>query len=358
MDNLSNTVDIDFLEDDKLFKLLDSIINRDNDSIRKEIYNYCDVCESDNHIVTDTSNGFLVCTKCGSIVQNIIDESPEWNNYNNGSSRQINRCSAPTNKLLPRSSLGTTIASNSRSCRIKRIHGWIAMPYNERSLYNVLKDLNDKCRRGKILKCVIDDAKILYKRISEHKHSCGKNKGKKIIIRGKNRKSLIAACVFYACKKQNRTRSQKEIAKIFGLRYTDITRGCKTFMKLLRNRHMEYNINYSIPSHYINRHCLKLHISKKYIDEALRITINIQKLNIVTEHTPLSVASGSILLIANMNNLALSKKKIADEFEVSEVTISKVYKKLDKHKDILIDDEITNKILKLMQAQQALSRTN
>ena len=54
----------------------------------------------------------------------------------------------------------------------------------------------------------------MYKNISDCKHAIGKNKDKAIIIRGKNRISVIAACIIFACRKKDKTRSPKEIAEI------------------------------------------------------------------------------------------------------------------------------------------------
>jgi hypothetical protein len=47
---------------------------------------------------------------------------------------------------------------------------------------------------------------------SDCKHAYGKNEGKIIIKRGNNRIGLIAACLFYSCRKIGMTRSPKEIA--------------------------------------------------------------------------------------------------------------------------------------------------
>ena len=75
------------------------------------------------------------------------------------------------------------------------------MPYKERSLNEVLTNITNKCFAFGITENIISEAKIMYKEVDDCKHNIGRNKGKKIITRGTNRKGLIAACVFYACKK-------------------------------------------------------------------------------------------------------------------------------------------------------------
>ena len=96
-------------------------------------------------------------------------------------------------------------------------------------------------------------------------------------------------------------------------------------------------------------------MSKEYANQDVNITKNIQKLNVASVHTPLSVAAGSILLIAEMNNIPLTKKLIAKNFKVSEVTITKAYRKLETYKDIITNDELTDKFLKVLESKREKS---
>jgi transcription initiation factor TFIIIB Brf1 subunit/transcription initiation factor TFIIB len=53
---------------------------------------------------------------------------------------------------------------------------WNAMPYNERTLWNVFDKLTGISLSNGIPQKIIDDAKVLYKRASEKKISRGDNK--------------------------------------------------------------------------------------------------------------------------------------------------------------------------------------
>lgn len=353
-DNDQEVVD---MNDDELFELLDQIdyeketkeIDKIESERAEEYKTFCKTCKSTDKIAEDNAQGILVCIGCGNVVSDVFDDNPEWKTYTAEDSKEtVGRCGNPTNFFLPQSSLGTTISGSSKS-KIKILHSWSAMPYKERSLHIVLKEIQNRCRIAGIMKCIEDDAKILYKNISESKHAFGKNQGKNIIIRGVNRKSLIAACVFFACKRNGKTRSPKEIAKIFELKYKDITKGCKTFLKLIKLKQMSYDIQTSNPAHFITRYCRELHITNEYINQTIKIAKNIQKLNIASMHTPFSVATGSILLIVDLNNLDIERKFIAKKFNVSEVTVIKTYKKIEQYKKILINDELTDKLVKLLE---------
>lgn len=350
-ENLNN--DFAELNDEEIMDLIDQMqFNKNSDNSIDDTNIHCSHCNSSDNIVTDTAEGIIVCTGCGTILENILDEKPEWRDYAGDDSKGDNgRCNFPTNHFLPQSSLGTSIACSNRS-KLKTLHRWSSMPYRERSLHIVLKDIQTRCRKFSILKCIEDDAKILYKNISECKHLSGKNSGKNIIIRGDNRKGLIAACVFYACLRKGHTRSPKEIATIFGIKYTDVTKGCKTFIKLIKIKKMDYEVSSSSPEHFVERFCKELYIKKEYIEQAIQIAKNIQKLNIASVHTPLSVATGSIHLMIEINSLPITKKIVAKKFSVSEVTIMKAFKKLEKYKKILINDELTEKFVEILNKEK------
>lgn len=350
-------IDMNDIGDDELFEILDQIdYDKENEEIQtieqgfsdKDNGKFCKKCNTSDHMAEDESQGIIVCTGCGTILSEIFDDNAEWRQYGGDDGKEgYVRCGQTTNFFLPQSSLGTTIACSNRS-KVKILHGWSAMPYKERSLNIVLKEIQSKCRAVGIMKCIEDDAKILYKNISESKHLYGKNKGKTVIIRGSNRKSLIAACVFFACKRKGKTRSPKEIAKLFDLKYKSVTKGCKLFQKLVKLKHLQYDTKISNPEHFITRYCRDLHITNEYINQAMKIAKNIQKLNLASMHTPFSVATGSILLIVDLNRLNIERKTIAKKFGVSEVTVIKTYKKIEQYKSILTNDELTEKIAQLL----------
>lgn len=313
----------------------------------------CKKCNTADHIIIDTVQGFRVCTSCGQVLDTLFDQNPEWRSYDD--EKDSGRCTMSVNKLLPQSSLGTTISGGTFRNRIKTIHVWNAMPYRERSLNSVFKEIQNRCSKGGLVKCIEDDAKIMYKTISECKHLKGKNKGKYIIIRGTNRKSLIAACVFFACKKKGMTRSPKEISELFNIKYAEITKGCKNFSKLVKIRKLGLNLGMSLPEHFIIRFCNELKLKKVYQDETLKISNNISRLNIGSDHTPFSIATGSILLMAENNGLtSINRRRLADKFGISEVTITKTHKKLYKYRHILLSNELTEKILSESQKENTI----
>lgn len=309
----------------------------------------CISCGNDS-IVEDYSQGIAVCNKCGQVQDNLLDYNPEWKQFEDEDKAQ-GRCGAIINPRLPQSSIGTSIAGRGR-CRIKTLHSWNTMPYKERSLYVEFKKIKEICTKLKITKCVSDDAEIMYKMTSECKHTSGKNKGKFVITRGINRIGISAASIFFACIRNKVTRTSKEIANAYSIRDLDMNRGCKSLLKLLKQRKINIQIGTSKPEHFVKRYCDELKIKNIFAQEAIKISQNLDKLNIASDHTPYSLAAASILLMSQINNIKhITKKKLADEFCISEVTITKTYKEIEPYKHVLTDSDATIEIVNNVNSQ-------
>ena len=97
------------------------------------------------------------------------------------------------------------------------------------------------------------------------------------------------------------------------------------------------------------RFSTKLNIPDEHIKKALDISNNIHKLDLASTHEPPSVAAGCLLLIVNLYNLEINKKTISEVFGISDVTISKTYRRIFPFHKIITNNEITELILKKKQ---------
>jgi transcription initiation factor TFIIIB Brf1 subunit/transcription initiation factor TFIIB len=156
---------------------------------------------------------------------------------------------------------------------------------------------------------------------------------------------MIAACVFYACKLQKEPRSPKEIADIYSLEIKHVNRGYRKFMDVINMEDFISDFTSSQATDFISRFADKLNIDEKYINIAVDISDNIHKLDLASTHEPPSVAAGCILLVVNLNNLNITKKQISQIFGISDVTISKTYRRIYPYHKIITNNEITKLIL-------------
>ena len=285
-------------------------------------------CEDDNrekecvheNIILD--DGAYVCKDCNCMMYQQIDQGAEWRFYGNDDNKGSDptRCGMPTNDLLPNSSLGSVIGfANKETYDMKlmrKYHMWNSMSYKERSLYNIFEGLSLTAINGGIPKSIVDEAKMLYKGISETR-----------ISRGDNRCALIASSIYISCKKNGVPRSTKEIAKIFNINLSAMTKGCKKFQEM-----MKLNMDSTQASDFINRFCSKLGLDNDKKTICRNVVQIAEDLSIVSENTPPSIAAGAIFLCSTHFKWGLNKKDISEACDISQVTISKCFKKMEPHR--------------------------
>lgn len=347
---LFNTTDFQNFSVDKLLDIFTNEVKKQSKASQSSKENFddriCSECNTDEHVVDDYTKGVAVCQQCGQLTKNITDTTPEWHNYDDSNGVDNTRCSIITNSILPSSSSTTRLVGG--DARLRKAHIWIQGSYRDRSLRSIQDKFFSYCTKGKITKKIAQEAFSIYRRISDCVHKEGENAGNKVITRGKNRKSLIAACIYFACKKYDESRCSKEIANICDLDYTDVNKGCKTFNKLINLCDNSYQLRISIPEHFVERFCRTLSIKKPFSTLAVTIAKNARKLNLASDHTPKSIATGSILLMIEMNRMSITKQELADRFEVSSVTINKAYDKIRRFQKVVVNDKLTNMYVETM----------
>jgi len=326
------------MTDDQIDNLLLGFNLTDNE-IKLEEKEKCISCKSER-LVIDNTKGYLVCQDCAVINKEFLDKNVDFTSEQNNSSRY----GCPSNVFYPQSALSSKISSKGYN-RIAILQRQGQMPYREKSLMDVLDRIQTKCKKYNITQTIIDSAKILYKKVSDCKHTKGKRVGKNMIMRCINRRSMIAACVFYACKLQKEPRSPKEIADIYDLQIKHVNRGCRKFIDIIDLSTLLFEIKSSQSSDFIERFAKKLNIDKQYINLAKDISININKLGLASTHEPPSVAAGCILLVTNMYHIEINKKQISEIFGISDVTISKTYRKIYPFHKIIMNNKVTDLIL-------------
>ena len=237
------------------------------------------------------SEGTIICKVCLNIITN-ISESPEWRYYGSKDSKTSDptRCGMPMNNLLPESSVGSSLSFSTKTYemnQIRKMQQWHSMPYKERSLYKVFLEIQETCKKNNIPVKIINEAKSLYTIISKTK-----------ISRGSNRQGIIAACVYFACKECNVPRSANEIAEMFDIKPTIMTKGvkkCQEIIHMNKKNQKRLTKTESIrPGDFIERFCNKLNMDTRFTQEIIDICKVTISENIISENTPPSIAAGCI----------------------------------------------------------------
>jgi transcription initiation factor TFIIB len=187
-------------------------------------------------------------------------------------------------------------------------------------LYNIFDSLSLNATNHGIPASIIDEAKNLYKQVSDTK-----------LTRGDNRSGMIASSIYMACKRNQVPRSAKEIAKIFQLPAKVMTRTCKRFQEALK-----LELESTTAGDFIQRFGSRLNLGKDVRELCMTVVQRAEEHSIISENTPPAVAAGCIYMVCTLCNIPIDKVALTDVCDVSMVTISKCYKKLDKYRVHLV----------------------
>jgi transcription initiation factor TFIIB len=338
-DESNDKIEQEINEDEDIFNLFEKFKLSDtngNDSNNKKIDHLskdgkmnikydtltCPYCSSEDVIL---ENGSYTCQSCNAMICQFIDVSAEWRNFGDDKGADTSRCGMPVNDLLPTSSMGSMIGyakkDNANNRKIRMCQLWASMPYVERKLYNSFEVLNVNATTYGIPKMIVDDAKTLYKQFSEIKTG-----------RGHNKNSLIASSLYFACKRNNVPRSAKEVAKVFNIKPTFITNGCKLFQES-----MGIIAKSSSGADYIARFCSPFNLDQQFQDICKDVVQCVEMMDIASDNTPPSLAVGVICFCCDILKHGIDKKRIAQTCDISQITITKCCQKIELHKDEIIE---------------------
>jgi transcription initiation factor TFIIB len=304
----------------------------------------CDQCKFN---LAFSDEGFLTCTnpKCGIIYKDMLIQSAEWRFYGADDSHNVNptRCGMPTNPLLEESSYGCKVlcmgSTSYQMRKIRRYTEWQSMPYKEKSQYEEFQRITIIAQIAGIPKIIVDDAMRYHQKISKGEHS----------FRGDNKDGLLLASIYVSCRLNNYPRTAKELAEMFNLDITSATKGCKNAQIILNQLEKDMDItektsfSKTTPDTFIERYCSKLNINAELTKLSQFISKKIESKNLMPENTPHSIAAGVVYFVAQICNLNVTKTDVRNASEISEVTINKCFKRLEKIKDDLVPKVILNK---------------
>jgi len=192
------------------------------------LYVRCTGCNSDKLSEID---GYNICDDCGLYNDCVIDSGQEWRYYGSEDTKGGDpaRCDMTTNDLLPKTSFGSLIGFGSKETyttkRIRNMNYWNKVPYRESSLLETFNNITIMAQNVGISQCIIEDAKYMYKKVSDLKSS-----------RRTKKEGMKAGSIALACKKNGVPRNSNEIAKIFKQKNTKTFRkSIKTFEEIWNN---------------------------------------------------------------------------------------------------------------------------
>ncbi|CAN6444078.1 unnamed protein product [Victoria cruziana] len=294
---------------------------------------YCRDCKKHTEVVFDHSAGDTVCSECGLVLEaHCIDETSEWRTFANESGdNDPVRVGGPTNPLLTDGGLSTVISkpngvqSDFLSSSLGRWQNRGSNP--DRSLIVAFRTIATMSDRLGLVATIKDRANEIYKKVEDSKS-----------IRGRNQDAILAACLYIACRQEDKPRTVKEICSVAnGASKKEIGRAKEFIVKLLEEelgKSMEMGTIHA--GDFLRRFCSHLGMNNQAVKAATEAVARSEELDI--RRSPISIAAAVIYMISQLSDDKKPLRDISLATGVAEGTIRNSYKDLYPHAAKLIPD--------------------
>ncbi|KAJ7531038.1 hypothetical protein O6H91_14G029900 [Diphasiastrum complanatum] len=296
----------------------------------------CPECRKEAKVVVDHAAGDTVCTDCGLVLEaHYIDETSEWRTFSDdSSSNDPVRVGGPSNPLLTDGGLSTTIskANGAQGDFMSSLGRWQNRGSNpDRALLVAFRTIGTMADRLGLVSTIKDRADEIYKKVEDLKS-----------IRGRSQDAILAACLYIACRQEDKPRTFKEICSVAnGASKKEIGRATKFIVKQLEEEMGRSMVMGTIHAgDFLRRFCSHLGMSNQAVRAATEA---------VKRKSPISIAAAAIYMISQLSDDKKPLKDISRVAGVAEATIRNSYKDLHPHAAKLVPDwfakEETLKIL-------------
>jgi len=149
------------------------------------------------------------------------------------------------------------------------------------------------------------------------------------LVRGRSMESVIAACIYAACRSYDIPRTLDEISQASDVERKEIGR---TYRFIIRR--LNIKVTPSSPKDYISRFSSILHLSPKTQNEALKILKRAEIAELTSGRGPAGIAAAALYVAALLNDEKKTQREVADVAGITEVTIRNRYKELLEKLDL------------------------
>lgn len=280
----------------------------------------------------DHAAGDMVCAECGLVLeQHSVDESSEWRTFSDSSSSDPVRVGGPSNPLLTDGGLSTIISkpNGAQGDFMSSLGRWQNRGSNpDRSLIIAFRSIGTMADRLGLVSTIKDRANEIYKKVEDLKS-----------IRGRSQDAILAACLYIACRQEDKPRTFKEICSVAnGASKKEIGRATKFIVKQLEeDMGISMEMGTIHAGDFLRRFCSHLNMENNEVRAATETVKKSEMLDI--RKSPISVAAAAIYMISNLNEKEKKAlKDISRVAGVAEVTIRNSYKDLHPHAAKLIPE--------------------
>ncbi|MEK6820491.1 MAG: TFIIB-type zinc ribbon-containing protein [Nanoarchaeota archaeon] len=281
----------------------------------------CPECGSIS-LTYDEQRGEIICNDCGLVIEEkMVDASQELQGSFDKAEKK-GRGGAPLSMQKFDKGLTTNVGEISDIYKLKtgqtrkflRLKKWQERVSTsiERNLRLAMAELRRVSSYLSLPNVVRDEASRIYNFVLQRG-----------LVRGRSMESVIAACIYAACRSYSIPRTLDEIANASDVERKEIGRTYRFIM-----RKMGIKVKPSSPKDYISRFASILHLSPKTQNQALKILKKADISELTSGRGPAGIAAAALYVSALLNDEKKTQREVADVAGITEVTIRNRYKEL------------------------------
>ena len=281
----------------------------------------CPECNSIN-LTYDEQRGEIVCNECGLIIEEkMVDTGQDIGGQFDKADKK-GRGGAPISLQKFDKGLTTNVGEASDIYKLEagqtrkylRLKKWQERVSTsiERNLRLAMAELRRVASFLSLPNVVRDEASRVYNFVLQRG-----------LVRGRSMESVIAACIYAACRSYNIPRTLDEIAAASDVERKEIGR---TYRFIVRK--LKIKITPSAPKDYVSRFSSILHLSPKAQNDTLKILKKADISELTSGRGPAGISAAALYVAALMNDEKKTQREVADVAGITEVTIRNRYKEL------------------------------
>jgi len=281
----------------------------------------CPECQS-VHLTHDDQKGEIICNDCGLLIEEKMVDTGQDLGGQFDKSEKKGRGGAPLSMQKFDKGLTTNVGEISDIYRLEsgqtrkflRLKKWQERVSTsiERNLRLAMAELRRVASFLNLPSVVRDESARVYNFVLQRG-----------LVRGRSMESVIAACIYAACRSYNIPRTLDEIATASDVPRKEIGR---TYRFIIRK--LKIKVTPSSPKDYISRFSSILHLSPRAQNHALKILKKAEVAELTSGRGPAGIAAAALYVAALMNDEKKTQREVADVAGITEVTIRNRYKEL------------------------------
>ena len=271
-------------------------------------------------LVTDSIRGEVLCSRCGMVVVDRVEDStPEQRSYSLEDYNSNTRTGMASALSIHDKGLSTMIGNTDKDASGNFISSQMKSTFNRLRTWDSRSRTNSQERNLRTAFLVLGTAKSkldLSDNVIERAAYLYRKAINKNIIRGRTITGTILSALYVSCREANVPRTLQEIADAGNISFKNLSRHYRVFVKALDLQVGSFN-----PSEFVSKIGTIVGLNEKAKRDALGILFSVQKMGISDGKNPVSLAATAIFLSGILNDEKITQDKISDASGVSTVTI-------------------------------------